>query len=119
MNLLIAFTHVRNCALASAQIRTRHGMSALKAVDKKIQSLMRKKAWREAARGVAPVHMFEADFQYPIPEDRVTTALRNLVAASERANHDAFTVPTIVPLMESVEAAKQVLAEIPVELPIK
>jgi len=117
MNLLDAFATVRNCALASAQIRTRHGKSALKAVDKKIQSLMRKKAWRETTRGVAPVHVHDDKFQYPIPEDRVTTALRNLVAATERANRDAFTVPTIVSLMESVEAAKQVLDEIPTNLP--
>lgn len=117
MNLLIAFTTVRNCALASAQIRTRHGKAALKMVDKKIQALSRKKAWREAAPGVHPLHVYDEKFQYPIPEDRVTTALRNLVAATERANHDAFTIPTIVPLMESVEAAKQVLDEIPTNLP--
>jgi hypothetical protein len=75
MNNLEALTIVRNCALVSAQMRTKQGVAALRVVDRKIQSLMRKKAWREGG-GATPVHMGADDFKYALPEDAATAALR-------------------------------------------
>ncbi|EIQ00725.1 hypothetical protein OpiT1DRAFT_05280 [Opitutaceae bacterium TAV1] len=79
MNNLEALIIIRGAARVSAQMRTRQGRSAFKVVEKKIQSLLRKKAWREG--GGIPVHMGSPDFTYPIPDDPVTAALRELLAA--------------------------------------
>ncbi len=62
----------------SAQMRTRQGIAAGKAVDRKIQSLMRKKAWRDGG-GATPVHMGDAAFRYDIPDDPITAALKKIV----------------------------------------
>lgn len=78
MNMLEALTIVRNCSLRSAQMHTKQGKAALKVIDKKLQSLMRKKAWREGV-GAVPIHMADPDFTYPIPdtnEPHPDTALR-------------------------------------------
>jgi hypothetical protein len=79
MNNLDALIIVRGCARVSAQMRTRQGISAGKVVDKKIQSLLRKKAWREC-RGTMPVHMGDDDFRYAIPDDPFTAALKKIAA---------------------------------------
>lgn len=66
--MLDALTIVRNCSLRSEQMRTKQGQAALKVVDRKIQSLLRKKAWRDASgTGLMPVHMGDSAFLYPIP----------------------------------------------------
>lgn len=67
MNLLEALVIVRNSSLRSEQMKTRRGQSALKVVDNKIQSLLRKKAWRDG-NGSIPVHMGSESFLYPIPQ---------------------------------------------------
>jgi hypothetical protein len=54
MNLLDALIVVRNAALIN--LRDRTDQSALKVVNRKIQSLERKKAWRECASGTMPPH---------------------------------------------------------------
>ncbi len=82
MNLLIALSTVRSCARSSAQIRTRQGRAALRHVDKKIQQLLRKKAWRDREPGEPmPVHMHDDSHLYPVPEDPLVAALRELVLA--------------------------------------
>ena len=80
MNNLEALIIVRGAARVSGQMRTRQGIAAGKVVDRKIQSLMRKKAWRDGC-GATPVHMGDEDFRYQIPDDPITAALRALVAA--------------------------------------
>ncbi|MDE2020639.1 MAG: hypothetical protein KGJ13_09915 [Patescibacteria group bacterium] len=66
MNLLDAFAVIRNCAIYSPQLQTRQGKTALAVVDRKIQSLLRKKAWREGG-GAIPIHMADPNFKYPLP----------------------------------------------------
>ena len=68
MNMLQALCIVRNCAVYSPQLQTRVGKSALAVVDRKLQSLLRKAAWRNGG-GATPIHMADADFKYPLPED--------------------------------------------------
>lgn len=82
MNNLEALIIVRGAARVSAQMRTRRGIAAGKVVDRKIQSLMRKKAWRDGG-GAPPVHMGDDDFRYQIPDDPVTAALRRVLASVE------------------------------------
>lgn len=60
MNLLEALLCVRNAAARSEQMQTRQGQAALKIVDKKIQGLQRKKAWRDCrGSGRMPDHMID------------------------------------------------------------
>lgn len=77
MNNLEALTIVRNCALTSAQMNTKQGQAALKVVDRKLQSLMRKKAWRDGG-GATPIHMGLPSYAYPLPiaNEPITAALR-------------------------------------------
>jgi hypothetical protein len=114
MNLLIALTTVRNCSLLSAQMRTKHGQAARKVIDRKIQGLMRKKAWRDS-NGAVPVHMGDESFIYPIESDPVTSALISLVRA-ERASRDQFTAKEIADLEAAIKQATAVLTEIHPEL---
>lgn len=81
MNNLLALTIVRNCALVSAQMNTKEGQTALKVVDKKIQSLLRKKAWRDG-NGAIPIHMGLPTHTYPIPtaDEPILAALRKAEA---------------------------------------
>jgi len=79
MNNLEALIIVRGSARVSAQMRTRQGIAAGKVVDRKIQSLMRKKAWRDGG-GAMPVHMGDEDFRYAIPDDPFTAALKKIAA---------------------------------------
>ena len=67
MNMLEALSIVRNCSLYSAQMKTPQGVRALKVIDQKLQSLLRKKAWREGNRSI-PIHMGADAFEYPIPD---------------------------------------------------
>jgi hypothetical protein len=85
MNMLEALVIVRNCSLRSAQMVEKRGQSALKVVDKKIQSLLRKAAWRNSDGGI-PVHMGSDSFLYPIPEsntESTETALTQRVQSLE------------------------------------
>ena len=68
MNNLEALCIVRNCATYSPQLQTRQGKAALAVVDRKIQSLLRKKAWRDGG-GATPIHMADANFKYPLPDE--------------------------------------------------
>lgn len=70
MNNLEALVIVRNCAVYSPQLQTRQGKAALAVVDRKIQSLLRKKAWRDGD-SATPIHMADANFKYPLPESEV------------------------------------------------
>ena len=79
MNNLEALIIVRGASRVSAQMRTRQGIAAGKVVDRKIQSLMRKKAWRDGS-GATPVHMGDDDFRYQIPDDPLTAALKKIAA---------------------------------------
>ncbi|WP_415907095.1 hypothetical protein [Oleiharenicola sp. Vm1] len=67
MNMLEALAILRACALGSAQMQTKRGKAALKVVDKKLQSLLRKKAWRDGG-GAVPVHMGDENFTYALPD---------------------------------------------------
>lgn len=78
MNMLEALTIVRNASIVSAQMRTKRGQSALKAIDTKLQKLARKKAWRDG-NGAVPIHMAAPAFVYRI-EDVQTEALRKAEA---------------------------------------
>ncbi len=69
MNLGEALIIVRNCSLSSPQMKHPQGQKALKVVDKKIQSLMRKQSWR-TGNGATPIHMGRDGFLYPIPETK-------------------------------------------------
>lgn len=77
MNNLEALTIVRNCALVSAQMHTKQGQAALKVIDRKLQSLMRKKAWRDG-NGATPIHMGLPTHTYPLPaaDEPIAAALR-------------------------------------------
>lgn len=86
MNNLEALIIVRGAARVSAQMRTRQGIAAGKVVDRKIQSLMRKKAWRDG-NGATPVHMGDDDFRYQIPDDPMTAALKKIAARDYCAQH--------------------------------
>ena len=77
-------------------------------MDRKIQSLMRKKAWRDGCRST-PVHMGDDDFQYKIPDDPVTAALRNLVRA-ERATIDRCTSTEIEQMEAAIKQAEDALS---------
>ena len=70
MNNLDALLIIRNCALASPSLQTKQGKTALSVVDRKIQSLLRKKAWRDSNPFGTPVHMGDPDFKYPLPDLR-------------------------------------------------
>lgn len=74
MNMFQALTIVRNASLVSAQMRTKQGIEARKVIDRKLQSLARKKAWRDGM-GAMPVHMGDPDFAYAI-DDPQTAALK-------------------------------------------
>jgi len=103
MNNLEALIIVRGAARVSAQMRTRQGVAAGKVVDRKIQSLMRKKAWREGC-GATPVHMGDEDFRYSIPDDPVTAALKRLMARCEATQGQAF-YDQVRPEWEAAQAA--------------
>lgn len=94
-------------------MRTKQGRTALKVVERKIQSLLRKKAWRESG-GAVPVHMGADDFAYPIPDDPVTAALRNLVKA-ERATRDRFTATEIEQMEAAIKRAEEALGLLEVD----
>lgn len=79
MNNLEALSIVRNCALVSAQMHTKEGQIALKVVDRKIQSLLRKKAWRDG-NGAIPIHTGLPTHSYPIP-----TANEPILSALKKA----------------------------------
>jgi hypothetical protein len=113
MNLLDALIVVRNGSLFSATARTRRGATARKVVEKKIQQLLRKKAWRENTPGSVPVHMADPTFQYPIPDDVLVAALRAVISSIERAAAVDFSIPSRVRLLAEMEAAKDALAELP------
>ena len=108
MNNLEALIILRGCARVSAQMRTRYGKAAAKVVDRKIQSLLRKKAWRDGG-GAVPVHMGDDDFLYKIPDDPVTAALRNLVQA-ERATIDRFTSTEVEQMEAAIKQAEEALS---------
>jgi len=110
VNLLDALTIVRGASRVSGQMRTKRGIAAGKAVDAKIQSLMRKKAWRDGG-GVTPVHMGDEDFRYPVPDDPITAALRNLLRA-ERATIDRFTATEIEQMEAAIKQAEEALGEL-------
>lgn len=91
MNLLDALAIVRNCAVHSPQIRTRSGQAALKIVDQKLQSLLRKKAWREGG-GACPIHMGDESYAYQVPATPIDTAsdkLRTALADAETTKSGA------------------------------
>lgn len=89
MNNLEALIIVRGASRVSGQMRTKQGIAAGKVVDRKIQSLMRKKAWRDGG-GATPVHMGDDDFRYQIPDDPITAALKGLMARCEATQGQAF-----------------------------
>lgn len=66
MNICESLIIVRNCALASQQMKTKRGQAALKVIDRKIQGLLRSKGWRESYRAM-PIHAGDDSFLYPIP----------------------------------------------------
>lgn len=68
MDMLESLVVLRQVAGCSQQMATKRGVAALKVVDKKIQSLLRKKAWRNG-HGAVPIHMGQDGFEYPIPVD--------------------------------------------------
>lgn len=103
MNNLEAFTIVRNCALASQQIRTPRGKSALKVMDRKLQSLMRKAAWREGV-ATTPIHMEVEGFEYPIPGDESLTEAATAICREFDLGLSAEDIA------EKEARAKQVLA---------
>ena len=110
MNNLEALIIVRGAARVSGQMRTKQGITAGKVVDRKIQSLMRKKAWRDQrGTGAEPVHMGDENFRYEIPDDPITAALRNLVRA-ERATIDRFTSTEIEQMEAALKQAEEALA---------
>lgn len=80
MNNLEALIIMRGAAQASAQMKTKRGRAALRVIEKKIQSLLRKTAWRSGV-GTTPIHMETEGFQYRIPDDPITAALRAMVIA--------------------------------------
>ena len=92
-------------------MHTPRGKQALKVIENKIQSLLRKKAWRHGAVGSIPVHMGVEDFKYPIPEDKVTAALRVLLTA-ERASRDKFEETEINQLESAMKQAEEALAQV-------
>lgn len=57
MNMLEALTTVRALALDSGRSGERRSQKALAVVDRKIQGLQRKKAWRDCSAGEMPAHM--------------------------------------------------------------
>jgi len=63
MNLLDALIIVRAYALKSVEpmADTKRGQTALKVLNRKIASLERKKAWREAVSGTMPPHARHPD----------------------------------------------------------
>ena len=67
MNLCEALVIVRNCSVASAQMKTKRWQAALKIIDRKIQGLLRSKAWRQSYQAM-PFHAGDDNFKYPIPE---------------------------------------------------
>lgn len=103
MNNLEALIIVRGAARVSAQMRTRQGIAAGKVVDRKIQSLLRKKAWREG-NGSTPVHMGNDDFRYTIPDDPITAALKGLMARIEAYQGQRF-YDQVKPEWEAAKAA--------------
>ncbi|MDE2107432.1 MAG: hypothetical protein KGL39_60105 [Patescibacteria group bacterium] len=81
MNLCEALIIVRNCALASQQMKVKRGQEALKIIDRKIQGLLRSKGWRESYRTM-PIHAGNDSFLYPIPgADHVDMAIAPGVTA--------------------------------------
>lgn len=111
MNLLDALVIVRNCSRYSSQIHTRQGKAALNKVDLKIQSLLRKKAWRESA-GAVPVHMGDDAFAYAIPEDPITKALRRLLSAEKATRQPAGAAAEIAELESAMKEAEAALASL-------
>lgn len=103
MNNFEAFTIIRNCALASQQIATPRGKTALKVMDRKLQSLMRKAAWREGM-ATTPIHMEVEGFQYPIPGDSSLSDAAAAICAEFDLGLGAND------LAEKEERAKRVLA---------
>lgn len=89
MNNLEALIIVRGAARVSGQMRTKQGIAAGKVVDRKIQSLLRKKAWRDGMGGI-PVHMGDENFTYSIPDDPITGALKALMARCEATQGQTF-----------------------------
>ncbi len=108
MNNLEALIIVRGAARVSAQMRTRQGIAAGKVVDRKIQSLLRKKAWRDGA-GSTPIHMGDENFKYDIPDDPITAALRGLLSAV-KAEPDGSTPTTNTRIEAAIKQAEDALA---------
>lgn len=117
MNNLEALIVVRNCALVSAQMRTREGVAALKVVDRKIQSLMRKKAWRDGG-GAIPVHMGSDDFKYAITEDAATVALRKAEGMLQAWLEHAREGDMVEHAIQTMDVLKQVRDALPPAPPI-
>ncbi|EIP99364.1 hypothetical protein OpiT1DRAFT_03878 [Opitutaceae bacterium TAV1] len=67
-------------------MRTRQGQAAIKVIDRKLQSLMRKKAWRDGVG--TPIHMGKPDFAYPIPDTHPDAARLDWL---EKTGSDIFT----------------------------
>lgn len=57
MNQLEALTTVRSLAMESGRSGDRSSKRALAVLDRKIQALERKKAWRNCPAGEMPAHM--------------------------------------------------------------
>lgn len=114
MNLLDALSTVRSCARSSAQIRTRHGRAAVRTVEKKIQQLLRKKAWRDREPGEPfPVHMTDDAHLYPVSEDPLVAALRELATAEAEfvASIQELRSPRLRAAVEQANAALAALQD--------
>ena len=95
MNICEALIIVRNCALASQQMKTKRGQAALKVIDKKIQGLIRSKGWRESYQSM-PIHAGDDSFLYPIPgADHVDMAIAPGVTALVSPNASPATVAAL------------------------
>lgn len=109
MNLLDALVIVRNASLVSNTMHTRQGQTARKVIDRKIQGLLRKKAWRDAAPGTIPIHMVDRSLILPMADDPLVKALRRLVAA-EAAARDQFGTAERLEINAAIEEARGCLA---------
>jgi hypothetical protein len=102
MNNLEALIIVRGAARVSGQMRTKQGQAALKVVDRKIQSLLRKKAWRDGV-GTTPVHMESEDFLYRIPDDPLAAAMRVLLRKDQTEEERREAVTTAEKLLAEID----------------
>lgn len=108
MNMLEALLIVRSCAAPGPQMKTVRGKAALAVLDRKIQSLMRKKAWREAT-DAEPIHMGNEGFEYAIPDvhpDAIRLNwIENMAADCEGQVITRLFLPDGKPFREKVDAA--------------